>query len=313
VLFKRARSCFHPFIAFMVRVSLSLLTGLFVFLFCSELCRAQSFSSQECDDWYLRVRALIDDKNYSAANDTARLYIESCPGTNMVWHAFNELGTAVERMSKANDRWLQYRDWLKAVLYLDSKDVYYCEDALQILKSFSYQNESTGIDRNGKIAIIDYLLERGRCQYDTTALWRERNRLRKEQYDLWVQGDTLHTQFDTTKKTIDEIDLSILRGLDKVKSKLSSPEGFVLGSIHASSNPFSRETFLELDIRESGIVKFELLDLLGRVVEENPAELMETGLHKFHINGSNLANGTYHARFTTGWGEVKTVKLRHIK
>jgi len=274
---------------------------------------AGNITPQECDDWYLRVRALVDDENYSAANDTARLYIESCPGTNMVWHAFNELGIAVGGMSKDNNRWLEYREWLKSVLYNDPRDYYYCEDALQILKSFNYLESNSRPDLNGQVAIIDYLLEHGRCDYDTTRLFRYRKDIRRQQYLEWATGDTTTTKIDTSKKTIDDIGLSILRGLDGVKTTLPYSGSLVLGEVYPSSNPFTSETTLNIDIKESAIIRFELLDLMGRAVQEETPQLMERGTHTLRIDGANLANGTYYARFTTGWGEVKTIKLKHLK
>lgn len=83
-------------------------------------------------------------------------------------------------------------------------------------------------------------------------------------------------------------------------------------SLSVFPNPFNPTTTISFSLVESGLVKLELFDLLGRTVATLSDGVLIAGQHKFHFDGSNIASGVYLARLSTPRAS-QTVKLLLLK
>jgi len=250
--------------------------------------------------------------------DTLRYFIETCPLYTDGFQAFSMLDGAVTKMTQDKMKYPRYREWLLSVLYLNTIDPrYYCADVQSLLMTFQYV-PGRGYDLNGALAINKFLLETSRCptliNYIKNDGW---NQTRKEQYKHWQDTVTVDTnlfKLDTTLPSLEELGLGILRENPNAGVKPVHELKYTLGDITASSNPFTKETYISLEMLQIGLVKFELCNELGQVVQSNDiGRVIEKGHHIIPIDGSNLSTGTYYARFSTSGGEVRTLKLKHIK
>ena len=87
-----------------------------------------------------------------------------------------------------------------------------------------------------------------------------------------------------------------------------------LASFTSSPNPFIKSTTLEFTLNRMAYITLAIYDELGRLVwGDGRGSSLEAGTHDIQIDGSSLPGGTLYARITTGFGEVKTVKLVHEK
>jgi hypothetical protein len=246
---------------------------------------------------------------YEQANDTLRLYIEKCANQAGSSYEFSELNSAVQFMSNDNNRWLDYRTWLKKVLYLNVDTLYYCGDVNSILTTFNYVRPTQGIDWNGSIAVIDYLLQNHRCPDASSLLLKLRTGTRDDQVQTWrdTVKDSSKTPIDTSAVTLEQLDLQILRGSQfAVMPSKGLPKG--LGDLFATKNPFTDETTLVTTISDATMLKLEVYDLLGKkLYEEN--RFLSAGDVRWILNGKILPEGSIYARISTVNGEVKTIKL----
>jgi hypothetical protein len=83
-------------------------------------------------------------------------------------------------------------------------------------------------------------------------------------------------------------------------------------SLSVFPNPFNPTTTISFSLVESGFVKLELFDLLGRTVATLSDGVLIAGQHKFRFDGSNIASGVYLARLTTPRA-AQTAKLLLLK
>jgi hypothetical protein len=61
-------------------------------------------------------------------------------------------------------------------------------------------------------------------------------------------------------------------------------------------------------------IQLAIYDVIGRLVwGDGRGSSLEAGEHTVHIDGTKLLSGTLYARISTGFGEVRTVKLVHEK
>jgi len=86
-----------------------------------------------------------------------------------------------------------------------------------------------------------------------------------------------------------------------------------LNSFTSSPNPFTISTKLNFVLNRMTYVTIEVYDLLGNKVFGNTGKSYEAGSYEINLDGSTLPTGTLYARISTGFGEVKTVKLVHEK
>lgn len=75
-------------------------------------------------------------------------------------------------------------------------------------------------------------------------------------------------------------------------------------------NPFNPSTTIQYSIKDPGLVKIELFDILRRRVRTLVNEVKQPGEYKVNINGHNLTSGIYLYRLISGtFTQVKKMQL----
>jgi hypothetical protein len=155
---------------------------------------------------------------------------------------------------------------------------------------------------------------------EVLAIW---NYLRHNHLECWGQSaDKQYSQDSATASHSGE-DPNHLPSLDSLglgfllKSGVTPTIPFAgqdLGSFTSSPNPFNHGTILEFTLYRMTYTTVAVYDELGKLVwGDGRGSSLETGVHSVQIDGTNLPSGTLYARISTGFGEVKTVKLVHEK
>ena len=82
-------------------------------------------------------------------------------------------------------------------------------------------------------------------------------------------------------------------------------------------NPFAGETTLEYVLPERSMVRIEIVDVLGKRIQEPVSGIAEAGRYSLALNLTNSANGIYVARMYTmqesGTVTVKTIQMILLK
>jgi hypothetical protein len=248
---------------------------------------------------------------YRQANDTLRLFIENCASIDGSWLEFTPLTASVMYMDTNNERFIDYREWLKKVLYYNTTDSdYYCADVQSIYSTFHYF-EGRGYDLLGGLAVGKYIKETGRCKnwpfmldYDTaykmsinivTEMWRD------------TVKDSVKTPLDTTLPSIDGLGLGILRGPSEVKSGEVTSKRFI--NFSAERNPFTDNVALKAELSAPTMLRLDVFDELGHQIYGEGLGYKQAGEFTYRVNSKGWASGMYYARLATSGGEVKTIKL----
>jgi hypothetical protein len=273
-------------------------------------------TASECTRLLNNGSGLKANGDYKAENDTLRLYIEHCAQQRGSFHTFSDIDGAVQFMSDDNNRWLDYRTWLKKVLYLSLDSFYYCADVNSILHTFSYLRPGQGVDWNGSIAVVDYLLQNNRCPDSKAFLLKIRKGTRDDQVQIWRDSvkDSTKTPLDTSSVTLESLNLQILRG--KQFAVAPTPVGHTgnaIVSFIATKNPFSDATVLRYEIADGAALRLEIYDELSREVYSEGEGMQESGGHEIQLEGNRFSSSTYYARLSTLSGEVRTIILKHLK
>ncbi|MFI5265093.1 MAG: T9SS type A sorting domain-containing protein, partial [Candidatus Kapaibacterium sp.] len=79
----------------------------------------------------------------------------------------------------------------------------------------------------------------------------------------------------------------------------------------SNPNPFTADAKLRFELNRMSYVTIEVFDLLGNKVYGSAGQSYEAGRYEIVLDGKTLPHGTLYARISTGFGEVKTVKLIH--
>lgn len=125
------------------------------------------------------------------------------------------------------------------------------------------------------------------------------------QTPLWP-GDTLdavtytiYSQVDPSKYVTGVVNLYMsITDVDDPDPSL--PSGFALHQNYP--NPFNPTTRFEYALPSSSSVRFEIINLLGQVVEDIDMGIQSAGTHQFDFNASNLTSGVYFYRISTSFG-----------
>jgi hypothetical protein len=265
------------------------------------------------------------------AYDTALSYLTLCynqrDAIGMFFHASGDNG---ERSNDLN-RFVEFREWLKSVLYLRTDTDWYCADVVQMVATMAdYYDSVHGGYPNGQAAIDRYILEHNRC--DSVFAVQFANDLSyypRELYTVWrdtvkdsIKIDTLKNSLgmdsivdsilypDTTVPSIDSIGLSILRGPQYAGIKETPlPEGTDhINDLYVTENPFTNATAIKFTLADYGLVTFQLFDVLGHAVTTNGiGQVLYPGEHEFDIDGSKLPPGNYIARVAFHNGDVESI------
>jgi hypothetical protein len=253
--------------------------------------------------------------DYEQADSVLKNYIETCYDTVESWQAFIPLGDADGRLYPTQAGAVNFREWLKSVLWLNPTDsFYYCTCAQTIFET--YQSTDAGRNLNAELSVLEFLDSSNRCPMENVNDKNLEGQLLAMRHQIWLDtvknfhnGDTTDFPEDTTIPTIDELGLSILRGPPASVQNDTTPTSGISNLI-ASDNPFSKGTTLYFTTGEYAYISFQVFDVLGRVVMgDYKGSVQPPGSYSFTVDGTNLPDGTYYARISTPLGETRMLKL----
>jgi hypothetical protein len=119
----------------------------------------------------------------------------------------------------------------------------------------------------------------------------------------------VYSLIDTTIKVTGVVD--VYRTITDVDENGNlMPKSFALFQNYP--NPFNPTTTISFELRVLSPVRLEIIDILGRTVEERDLGTLSGGVHAVEYDASRLASGVYFYRVSTESG-VQTRKMSLIK
>ena len=230
--------------------------------------------------------------------DSLRLYIEKCATDDNSYEAFLSVDGAVQRYATDTTRFDRYRDWLISVLYLNTTNpAYFCACVGSIAGTYQYGKYNATL---AGMAVLKYVR-----QYHPEC-WGTNS-------DKGITKDSIyaleHGLDPTHLPTLEQLGLGFLLTHQAVSPSTALPSIY-LASFTSTPNPFKAETTLSFELNRMAYVTVEVFDPLGRKVwGDDHGYSLDKGIHTAHLDGAKLSSGSYYARISTGFGEVKTVKL----
>jgi hypothetical protein len=167
-----------------------------------------------CFEWRDYGRSLKNQQKYQASYDTLKTFMEHCASESIAPSVFvTQTGNVVSLAEFDKSYWVDYREWLKKVLYYSSDSNYYCLDADAIIGTFQYF-PGRGYDINGSLAVAKYLFESGKCSLYWDRYAKAWGPTREDQFKHWQDtvSNPESTPFDSTLPTLEDLGLGILRG-----------------------------------------------------------------------------------------------------
>lgn len=270
----------------------------------------QSLDSLTCEQLDNLAKGFSDNMLYRKEYDTLKYAMERCAMEPNYWLNFNSISGACFMMGGAPERYDTCREWLKKVLYYNTIDSnYYCADAYAIANTFGYF-PGRGFDIFGTIAVLRYVKESGKCNswHFVKNFTTDSIEAMKQALYIWRDSvqDSIKTPFDPVIPTIDDLNLGILRGPSGV---VSQTRDYRLGELIAVRNPFTDALNLKYKLIRNGMVRIEVLDILGRSIYSEGQGYKPEGEHTLTIQTHNWSSGSYYVRLSTPSGEIKTVKV----
>lgn len=86
-------------------------------------------------------------------------------------------------------------------------------------------------------------------------------------------------------------------GVPVTNERPTLPHDFVLGNPYP--NPFNAQTTIQFSLPQTILTAITLYDVLGRMVQEYPAEVLQAGEHQLRIDAGDLASGSYWVKLAT--------------
>jgi hypothetical protein len=264
------------------------------------------FSTNTPSDWpdtcahlkqWVAVHPGADEEMATLQYDTLKQYIEKCAVSDpSSWRAFAHITTSVQLMSADTNRYLPYRAWLISVLFLNTiQEEYFCACMGQIAGTFQWGKNAY----LGQLSVLNYLRSNHRECWSSVD---DEQYAKDSAYDINAGFDVSHLP------PLDSIGLGFL-----LKSNTPSPTsigGKYLASFTSSPNPFKNDTHLRFHLNRVAYTTIGIYDVLGHQVwGDGKGRSLEAGDHEVVVDGSLLPEGSLYARISTGFGEVRTVKL----
>lgn len=89
---------------------------------------------------------------------------------------------------------------------------------------------------------------------------------------------------------------------------ITGPSSFSLSQNYP--NPFNPSTTIRYSIKDAGLVKLEIYDILGRKITTVVNEEKQPGEYEVNFNGNNLSSGIYFYKLTTGsFTQIRKMQL----
>lgn len=266
----------------------------FISLFSNPVQAQLADTCQHLRQWGA-VHPGADQATAKLQYDTLRLYIERCALDKISWAYFQKIDGAVQSMSADTNRFLPYRDWLISVLYLNTIQYeYFCACMGSIATTFQFGENKL----LGRLAVENYMRANHRECWDAIA---DKQYADDSIYDFRAGYDVNNLPL------LDSLGLGFL-----LKASAPSPTTIAsyLTSFTSSPNPFKNETHLRFHLNQMAYTTMGMYDVLGHQVwGDGKGKSFEAGDHEIVIDGNSLPEGQLYARISTGFGEVKTVKL----
>ncbi len=248
--------------------------------------------------WEFYPKASQDDAKKQ--RDTLKLFIEKCAVSDPTsYQAFPSLSDAVGYYNpKDQTRFDEFRSWLISVLYLNTTNpAYFCSCMGAIATTYQVGKYYP----LGALAVLNYV--------------------RTFHRECWGAGndraftndsiDDFQSGYDPTHlPSLDSLGLGILLHNNGVVSPSQPLPSVYLSSFTSNPNPFIKETTLEFTLNRMAYVQVAVYDELGKLVwGDGRGSSLEACTHQIHLDGSAFPSGVFYARISTGFGEVKTLKL----
>jgi hypothetical protein len=257
--------------------------------------------------------SLQQGEQFQTEYDTLVYYIENCTGivsSKQAAAAFGSLSVANQNKSDDPLRYPEHLKWLKKVLYYDPDTIYWCEDVLNMLNTFQYfSEEHSGFYGyiEGGITVSRFLADSAHCSKYHDAVYTMIEGGLQRLYQLWrdTVRDSIATPFNPQFPTLEELDLTILRG---PQGSVSPAAEMRIGMLTASPNPFGENLELRYELIKSAMVRIDVFDILGKTIYESPQGFKEKGEHQLTIP-TQWTPGTYYIRLSTPSGEIKSAKV----
>lgn len=279
-----------------------------------ELTSAPQAEMEYCDFLKDRAHRNKTGERWKHAYDTFRVYIDSCHYEEDSWRQFGPLSVSAGDLAegKQDPVLLEFREWIKRVMYLNTINPnYYCAAVNALFTTFNYETDERGFDINGMLAIYNHLIQTNKCP-DWT---EEYNRLftfwRDQQRDIYL--DTMHPgspELDTTLPSLEEL------GLEFLLSPPKTVEPLVLNSLAAvrvQENPFRDENELLFELASPAYISISIYDGLGRRVwGTSDPSFFDRGSHSRIFSLPENSAGAYYLRMEQIGGGVKTVKIQKV-
>lgn len=269
----------------------------------------------ECGRLFQQGEYYSGSSMYKTAYDTLRFFIEQCPIYPTAPGVFSMIsGNAYELVAFKQESSVNYREWLKSVLYLNPDSLYYCKDALEIAGTYLYKDDSSVVYGDEAATVYRFLADSAQCSFmRKDILAEEENLARYWQYRHWKDTvtDSIATPFTPGYTTLEALNLTILRGFkNAVNANITKPlQRNPISEARAIPNPMKDEVELWYKLTEGALVKIEVYDALGKQMYSMAQGYKPEGENRTQLDTRSWSSGSYYARFMTLGGEVKTIKL----
>ena len=271
-----------------------------------------SGSGNNCDSLRSKASRYLYLHEYQQANDTIKHFIEVCyndPNAPLQFQNF--IASLGPLTTDDTSLWLEGRQWLESVLYLNTTTPeYFCKCVEAIAGTYNSPSDSTESlwwkEMNRGLAIDQWLVDHTTC--DTPGLQNGIYGARASQYSDWLNDTTV--PLDTFEPSMHDLGLDTLLARHFLFGVSEEKTQSIILSATASPNPVNTGTVITFGINQEAYVKINLFDILGQEITSPGYEgLFQPGNHAIPLSLQGLPGGTYYARILTAYGSVATVKL----
>ncbi len=276
--------------------------------------------TENCDTLRFKIWNYQGGSQWQQLYDSTKKFIETCYNNYWAPSMFQEFSAALQPLATADSSlWLEGRQWLESVLYLNTTNPsYFCACLDAIGATFNSPSDTTETllwaEQNRQLALARWEIENTTC--DTPILENQFNDTRISQYETWLNDTTV--PLDTTLPSLASLGLDTLLARHFLYASVSeTPQPGIISNPTAYPNPTGEGTVISFGISQEAYVKIELFDVLGHLVSgsgnRGPGPgfegLFEPGNKSVPLSLAGLPSGTYFARIQTAYGEAQSVNL----
>jgi hypothetical protein len=288
----------------------------------SSIINVDTLPATDCDMLAERGNSYVYYGKYRWGFDSLKYYIEQCAMQPSSESEFSHITTAAAGLAGINQPpgrdtvyvWKEYKNWLKSVLNLNPDHRYFCTDVFEMARIYTYFRDTSNIlpDWGAAASILRFSQDSLHCKGTEDYLLGQ---IRRAQYKIWKDSvrDSLKTPFDTSLKSLDELNLGFLRQYTNGVASMPSNNEKVISSFTAVKNPFNDEIKLQYSLSDDASIRIDVYDVLGKQMFADGQGYHSAEQSTIKINTKNWMAGTYYARLTTSSNETKSVVLKLIR